>query len=413
MNRDKTTFQEGEPSDIPLSEDPLKPPILLVFAGNPTPYHAPLFRGISNALDGRLLVMFGGSFGIRPFFNPEVQSVISWDISPVGGYPYKVFRNFSRDKSRTFFRWNNPSIFFHVLFSPASHVLLHGYDTLSSWYVYFAALVSRKSIIWRGETVERKRSSPSLKSVLKSLILPLYFRGCSKVLYSCIKNKQYLQKYLPDNSSKLVAFPCAVDNAFFEEHRLKEIGEKSALRQEYGVPKEHMLIMSCCRLTERKRVDLIINSLSEMNEKNVSFLLIGDGPEKKTLIQQAAALNINLICTGFVGQYKVARLLSLADVFVLMSSYDASPKALNEAATYSIPLIVSEGVGTSEDLIQEGINGYVIRVGEESRLTGCLDLLASNPKKRKLMGEKTKDIIKNYSIDSDLDGLREAMKNDG
>lgn len=385
---------------------------LLVYVGNPTQYHSPIWRAIAHS-EIEVEVLFGDEIGAKPFYSAECASIIEWDVPVLEGYAHRFFKNWSASSRKGFWSRTNPSIFSYVFRNNSAYVLIHGYDTASSWLVYFAALLSRKKIIWRGETIEPRGGGRKWIKTVKSIVLPIYFLGCHKMLYSCILNKLYLEKFLPVNSPKLVSFPCAVDNSFFCTNRLNETADKERLRQELGLPENHVVIASCSRLTKRKRIELIIESISRMTSKEVSLLLIGDGVENQSLTRLAKSLGVQLKVTGIVGQYKVAQLLSIVDVFVLMSSYDASPKALNEAANYAIPLIASEGIGTSRDLVHHGVNGYVICAGEESRLTGYFDLLVSDPKKRKKMGEKTKDIIENYSIDSDLDGLREAMKNDG
>lgn len=389
-------------------EMPKRPPRLLVFAGNPTQYHAPLFRQLSKALQGRLFVMFGGSCGLRPFYNPEIKSVIKWDVPTVGGYPYKVFKTLAPPRSRSFFRWNNPGMIGTVLFSSASHVLIHGYDTVSSFYVYFSALISGKKIIWRGETVPKLGAKRSLTSLLKRLILPLYLKGVEKVLWSCLNNRDYLASYLGRHTNKLVRFPCAVDNAFFGSHQLNET-EVAAARAAIGLPSDHMVIATCSRLTKRKRTYLLIDAIACMSTNKVTLLVIGDGPERGPLEDQARRLGVSTYFVGFVGQVKVAKLLALSDVFSLLSFYDASPKALNEAMNFPLAMVASTGVGTARDLVRPGVNGYLFETGEEDALVNCLEDWANDPCSRRQMGGKNDEILRDYTIEEDVVNLLEAM----
>jgi len=381
---------------------PTEPPRLLVFVGNPTQYHSPIFRKLSDALGGRMEVMYGDDIGARPFFNAEVNAVIDWDIPVLGGFPYRIFPNRAQSDRKGFWSRNNPSMIWHVYRSPATHILLHGYDTLSSWYVYFAALLSGKKIIWRGETVAKIGQRPGRMEIVKRTVLPIYFRLCNKILYSCSNNRDYLSTFTPNSEQKFVPFPCAVDNDFFRKNAVADIGEQQSLRNELNIPEGHVVIATCSRLTKRKRTDAILDAIARLPERRATLLVIGDGPERPALVKRAKELGVSLVIAGFVGQLKVARLLSISDIFILLSIYDPSPKALNEAMSFPIPIVASTGVGTARDLVQHGVNGYLFEAGQEEALTGWLKQWIDNPEKRRAMGQANAAIIAGYSIDIDV-----------
>jgi len=385
-------------------------PKLLIFAGNPTQYHAPLFRAMAAGLDHDIEVMFGDEIGAKAFYNPELRSVIEWDVPVTAGYPHRFFDNLSSSDRKGFWSRNNPRMIPYVMASKATHVLIHGYDTLSSWYVYFAALLSGKTIIWRGEAFEPKDGGRFLPRTVKNLVLPLYFRACAKVLYSCIGNRDYLAKFLPRRRDKMVSFPCSVDNAFFESLRIKDTAALAAVRAEYGLPEDHMVVVTCCRLTKRKRVDLILRAIAAMKYRKTCLLVAGDGPEREALEELARSLGVQLVVAGFVGQKVVAKLLSIADVFALMSSYDASPKALNEAMNFPVPMLVSDGIGTAQDLVHEGVNGYILTDDTPDALTEHLNTFAERPELRRSMGARNAEILKSYSFDVNVANLRAALE---
>lgn len=383
-------------------------PQLLVFVGNPTQYHSPIFRMLSERLKGRMLVLYGDDIGARPFFNPEVNSVIEWDVPVLGGFPYKIFPNRAAPDRKGFWSRNNPSLFWHVIKSPAKYVLLHGYDTLSSWYVYFAALLSGKKIIWRGETVAKPGGGNRRTERIKRLVLPVYFRGVSRVLWSCLNNRDYLASYLGKQTQKFVRFPCAVDNDFFRSYRFDDAARAEA-RGEHGIPADHMVIATCSRLTKRKRTRLILEAMARMSSRKVTLLVIGDGPERGALEDYARAHDLSLHMTGFVGQIEVARLLALSDVFVLLSLYDASPKALNEAMNFPLGMIASTGVGTARDLVHPGVNGHLFEAGQEEDLVHWLNDWAEDPEALRAMAARNDEILKDYTITEDVENLVEAM----
>jgi len=368
---------------------------------------------IAEDKDIELKVMFGDEIGGKAFYSKEFLSEISWDVPVLEGYDYKFFKNNSSQDKKGFFSRNNPSIFKYVIKSDADFVLIHGYDTLTSWYVYLASLISFKKIIWRGEAIDPIHNTKSIRNIIKSiikfLILPIYFLGCHRVLYSCILNKNYLSKYLILQRRKLVSFPCAVDNNFFALNRVSDENKKSIIKNEFNIPLNHLVIITCSRLTKRKRTMHILESIGSMDTKDITLLIVGDGPERAKLEKKAMELNINLVCSGFVGQKIVAKLLSISDIFVLISEYDASPKALNEAMNFPLAMIVSNGVGTSRDLVLNNRNGFILKNNNTEKLLSFLNILANDAELRIRMAKENQEIIKNYSLDIDVLNLKDIL----
>ena len=381
---------------------------ILIFAGNPTQYHAPIFRLLYQRLGGHSLVLFAEDLGAEPFYSKELDSVIKWDVPILDGYEYMYFKNYASRDSKGFFSRINPGLIWYVFRSDAQFVLVHGYDTLSSWFVFLTAMLSRKKILWRGEAIERKGAYKNFyKAFLKKIVLKFYFKWPYRIFYSCGANKRYLEQYIDEDRLKFL--PCAVDNSFFELNKIKDKTELSRLKSSLGIPDDHTVFGTTCRLTSRKRVNLLLGALHELGLNNVTILIIGDGPERKSLQDLALIYDLNVVFVGFVGQFQVARYLSLLDVFVLLSEYDASPKALNEALSYSLPLIVSDGIGTAYDLVCHGVNGFIVSTGRESDLVKYLQLLAEDGNLRAKMGERTTELLTTFSIENDVKAIEDVL----
>lgn len=391
------------------SVSPSGTPELIVFVGNPTQYHSPIFREIYKVLNGKMEVLYGDSIGAEPFYNPELSSVVEWDVPLLDGFGYKIFKNKASSDKKGFWSRNNPEIFKYVYNSKAQYTLIHGYDTLTSWYVYAASILSRKKIIWRGEAVERPNAKKSTL-MLKKIILPIYFSFCSKVLYSCTRNRNYLEKYVFDKS-KLESFPCAVDYDFFYKNRIKNEAVKNSLKKELGFKEKDFIYVTCSRLTKRKRVELIIENLADMKYKDVGLLVIGGGPEQDNLLRLAKSLGVKTHITGFVGQKEVAQYLSIGNCFTLLSSYDASPKALNESLIYDMPLVVSDGIGTSDDLVKDYNNGFIVNNNNINILNTLYDEIYKDPFFDNKLIPTNEFIRKSYSIKKDVKAIYDIIYN--
>lgn len=386
---------------------------LLIFAGNPTQYHAPIYKALAKVRDINFTVLYGEKIGAKAFFNKEFNAIIDWEENLLEDYNYKFFKNLSNENRKGFWSRNNPKIFNYILHSNAKYVLIHGYDTLSSWYAYLASILSRKKIIWRGETIPKpkqkgyKRLKRILIEHIKKVVLSVYFKGCYKILYSCTLNKKYLSEFVT-NKKKFVSFPCAVDNSFFKKYKTEDVNQIKEIKNNLSIKPNEIVITTCSRLTKRKKTNKIIEAISSSNfSSKIVLMIIGDGPEMKNLKKLANKLKVQTRFLGFLKQKELARYQSISNIFVLNSTYDASPKALNEALNYKQAIIVSQGVGTSIDLVKENKNGFITR--NDNDLIDSINYLCKRPSNLLKMSEYNNKLLKQYSIDNDIKNLSEIL----
>jgi glycosyltransferase involved in cell wall biosynthesis len=117
---------------------------------------------------------------------------------------------------------------------------------------------------------------------------------------------------------------------------------------------------------------------------------------------------VKTIFTGFVNQSEVSRYYIVSDCAVNISSYDPSPKALNEAMNFSLPVIVTEVIGTAYDLVDDGGNGFIIKNSDVDTLSKRLKFLNSNRLIAKEMGERSFSRISRYTMDTNAQSLWSA-----
>jgi len=115
---------------------------LAIYSVNPVQYHAPIFRCLAKECSIDIKVLFGSEIGKKPFFSKELNTTICWDIPIIEGYKHKFFWNLVSDKRRGTFSRINPGMFFDILIHRYDALLIHGYDTVSSWIVFIAAKLS-------------------------------------------------------------------------------------------------------------------------------------------------------------------------------------------------------------------------------------------------------------------------------
>ena len=150
------------------------------------------------------------------------------------------------------------------------------------------------------------------------------------------------------------------------------------------------------RIEARKGIEYLLEALSEMD---VDFVIVGDGPELNRYRQLAQELQLSRVkFTGFVAQSDLERIFSNASYFVLPSTSEGTPIAVLEAMGYGLPVIASR-VGGLNELIVNGVNGFLVTPGNVSELREKIRLLAHNPELCQRLGRNAKHLIEQkYSI---------------
>lgn len=111
-----------------------------------------------------------------------------------------------------------------------------------------------------------------------------------------------------------------------------------------------------CRLAPVKRVDLLIDVVTELRRRGVecSALIVGDGSQRAGLEAQAIASGVG-DCVRFAGaQQDVLPWLDEIDVFLATSEIDVYPNAVLEAMARGVPVVAMACKGGLADLAVSG-----------------------------------------------------------
>lgn len=386
---------------------------LAVYAKHPVYYQVPIFKllyssGTKKGISS--VVLYGDSLSLKKVYFKECCTEFMPDAPfLLDGYKYSLLPNMARESRSGFMSRINPQIA-RILFRKEYDVLLvHGYETFTAWLAVAAAKLAGVKIIWRGESVMHGNEDRfSFKTFLKNLALKFFFRQCDSLLYSCYGNREFLE-YYGASPEKMFFIPCAVDNDLYMQKYREGKKQRVELRKELGFADDECVFIFAARLTKRKRLEDLLKAVAEV-KRNCSVLVIGDGPERERLEGFCREKNIKSVWAGFVQPLEVTKYYSAADVFVIISDYDPSPKALNEAMNFSLPVIATSVIGTARDLVSEGDNGFLVDVGDVKRIADKIAFLSENRQERERMGARSGEIVRDFSIERDVDAIFSAVE---
>lgn len=156
-------------------------------------------------------------------------------------------------------------------------------------------------------------------------------------------------------------------------------------------------VVTVGRLVPWKRVDQVIEAIGQLDD--TGLVIIGEGPERGTLEEQARALKL-LDRVYFAGQRNRAETLSLmaaCDLFVLNSTYEGLPHVVLEAMGLGVPVVATAAGGTPE-LIRDGENGKLLPPSDFQALHQALSKLLFAPSERKRLADRAKQTVERFSF---------------
>jgi len=384
-----------------------------VFALHPIPYLSPIFKEFNvyqknNSYLYNLFVFYGNDYSKKSVFNKEFKSYISQDNNLLEGYKSIFLKNYPLSNKDSFFYRVNPSIIWELYNKQFDLILIHGYNTFTSWLILLISKILKIKVIFRGEVIETKHKPqiPIIKWIKRKLV-KIFLNSCNAIMYSCKGNKSFLSARLSQNK-KMFFIPCAVDNNFYRKQYKRNMSSSTYFKKKNNIDLNDMIIVFSGRFTKRKRPMDILKAVSTIPNRNITLIFLGDGPLIQEMKKFSSSYEIKSIFTGYLDKYEISKYYSISNLFIMPSEYDPSPKALNEAMNFKLPVIVSKGLGTCEDLVDEDKNGYIIDVGDILSLSKKINLLNNNRNKLIEFGDYSFDKVSSWNFEEDVKSIIQA-----
>ena len=134
------------------------------------------------------------------------------------------------------------------------------------------------------------------------------------------------------------------------------------------------------------------------------LIIIGDGPEKKSLEQMVKNMNLDrkVYLVGKKSQGDMADYLAASDMFVLNTGYEGFSHQILEVMAAGVPVITTS-VGGNKEIMHQGENGFVIRYNDEFNLKEAIRTVWQIPEMRQKFIEGGEKTSKLFNVDSMYD----------
>jgi glycosyltransferase involved in cell wall biosynthesis len=137
--------------------------------------------------------------------------------------------------------------------------------------------------------------------------------------------------------------------------------EVQSMRRELGLGGHEHVVAFVGRLVPQKNPGLFLEMAQTILRSGLKcgFLLVGDGPLRVSLVDQALALGIQ-DAVRFTGvRNDVPRIFRVIDLLVLTSDWEGLPNVVLEALAAGVPVVATD-VGGVRELLIDGVTGYVV-----------------------------------------------------
>ncbi|MBB5147661.1 N-acetyl-alpha-D-glucosaminyl L-malate synthase BshA [Ureibacillus thermosphaericus] len=168
---------------------------------------------------------------------------------------------------------------------------------------------------------------------------------------------------------------------FVDESVFKPIEKATLLKQQYGIRDDEKVIIHCSNFRKIKNLPDIVETFIEIRKQlPAKLLLVGDGPEKHRVMVQVkeSPYKDDILFLG--KQENVEELFSISDLKLLLSEKESFGLVLLEAMACGVPGI-GTNVGGIPEVIEHGVNGYVVELGDVQQAAAyAIELLSDENK---------------------------------
>jgi glycosyltransferase involved in cell wall biosynthesis len=190
-------------------------------------------------------------------------------------------------------------------------------------------------------------------------------------------------------ASRIHILPRGLDTVLFTpERRDPEFWRSRGLREgEIG-------LLYAGRVSKEKKLDLFASIIRKLKAEGlpVRGLVVGHGPYAGEMQESFP----EAIFTGYLSGAELAAAYASADVFVFPSTTDTFGNVILEAQASGLPCVVSDQGGPRE-LVEDGVDGFVTRGGDEAGLCTAVRCLCTDQVLRQRMGEAARRRVEDRS----------------
>ena len=276
--------------------------------------------------------------------------------------------------------------------------------------LFVSKIKGSKCVLWIEEWfIPRQRSMMSKLSILLTMCV---LRNVDAIVVEGTPQYKYVKNFNIPDEKVFFSNHCSLD---YSKYRSKNLKEKLNIEKD-------LLVLYLGRIIERKGLDVLIKAFSKIEQErnDVALMVCGDGDFRPFCEYLAKELKIkHIFFLGSVQEEEIASYYETADLFVLPSCVRENQKiktegwglVINEAMSMAKPIVTTNAVGAAQDLVKNGVNGYVVQNEDVNELYLALKKILEDKELRKAMGKNSRKLFEEFNdFDKMFEGFKKAIK---
>lgn len=186
-----------------------------------------------------------------------------------------------------------------------------------------------------------------------------------------------------------------------DKFKAVDADEKARLRAEYGYDGDTFIMIYPADLSVRKNQPMLFDALQKIAEKNKNVKLLLPGQPirleeyKRMVSEHGIADNVE-----FLGYRRdINNLVGLSDLSVASSFQEGLPINIIEAMAMGNAIVATDVRGNN-DAVEDGVNGYLVPVGDSDLMAEKILELMNDREKLRTFGENGLDMVKDFSTEN-------------
>lgn len=234
-----------------------------------------------------------------------------------------------------------------------------------------------------------------LSSKNYSFVSKMANRLADFIIANCNSEMSKIEKYgVPRHKIKTIYNPPpAIEIPYGQINKDEELLKELKIN-------DGIVIASISRLNWDRGIHYYLEAASKLvNEykiTNIKFLVVGDGPLKKDLMQQAMMLGISNYVMFLGVRLDIGRIYSIIDVLVNPNLLGMGTDNVNaEAMAFCKPVVATE-VGGIPEIVIDGENGFLVPLRNSEAIAEKVLRLLDSEELRKKMGDSGRKRVEKY-----------------
>ena len=210
--------------------------------------------------------------------------------------------------------------------------------------------------------------------LFKKKLKTYYISHADKYLSPCKEADKYLI-YYGAKVDNIYHYPYSNYHESDVLNDVLTIEQKNRYKKRWSLP-ESPLFVCASQFIERKNN---IQLFDVFKKVSANLLLIGDGKEKEHYISYLKENNIqNVEIRDYMSKKDLFDLFKGCDFFITLSKQDIFGHTTLEAMSNGLPVISSDKVVASLEVIKNGENGYIVSLEDEEKMIKCINDINTN-----------------------------------